>query len=165
MSDIRINTLRVGIYEAVIWVVIFSLLYKIRLENYLLFHTVVVLFCVYCSYVVFLIVWKSRVRLENPYLLVIGVAFFFIGSVNFLQALAFKGMEMFQGLNADLSVQLWTVSSYLESSSFLVAALFLMNNKDNDSKKSWVTSKKNWIMYKINWLMNSRPLRDITFAW
>ena len=131
----------------------------------ILFHTVVELFCVYCSYVVFLIVWKSRARLENPYLLVIGVAFFFIGSVNFFQALAFKGMEMFHGLDADLSIQLWTVSSYLESSSFLVAALFLLNDKDNDSKKSWITYKINWITYKINWIVNSGPLKDITFTW
>jgi len=178
LSDIRINTLRVGIYETVIWIVIFGLLYKISLENYLLFHTVVDLFCVYCAYVVFLIVWKSRARLENPYILVIGVAFFFIGSVNFMQALAFKGMEMFQGLNGDLSIQLWTVSSYLESFSFLVAALFLLNNKDNDSKKSWIIHKKNWIIHKknwitskinwitskINWIMFSGQLKDKSFA-
>ena len=138
LSDIRKSTSRVGIYEAVIWIVIFGLLYKISLENYLLFHTVVELFYVYCSYVVFLIVWKSRARLENPYLLVIGIAFFFIGSVDFLQALAFKGLEMFQGFNADLPIELSTVSSYLESFSFLVAAIFLIYNKDNDSKKNWI---------------------------
>jgi len=82
---------------------------------------------------------------------VIGVAFFFIGSVHFFHALAFKGMEVFQGFNADLSIQLWTVSSYLESFSFLVAALFLMYNKDNNNKKSWI--------------MYSGPFHDVIFAW
>lgn len=109
------------------------------------------LFCVYCSYLVFLIVWKSRTRLENPYLLVIGVAFFFIGSVDFLQALAFKGMEMFQGFNADLPIELSTVSSYLESSSFLVATVLLIYNKGNDGKKNWMTY--------------SGLLKHFTFAW
>jgi hypothetical protein len=84
--------------------------------------------------VIFLIVWKSKDRLENPYLLVIGIAFFFIGSVDLLQALEFKGMGVFQGFNEELSVQLWTVSSFLESSAFLVAPLFLIYNKTNENK-------------------------------
>ncbi len=153
--DIRINTLRVGIYEAIVWIAIFGLLYKISLENYLLFHTVVELFCVYFSYVIFLIVWKSRDRLENPYLLVIGVAFFFVGSVNFLQALAFKGMELFHGFNGELSIQLWTITSFLESSAFLIAPLLLISNKDNANSNG---NKDNWIKY-------SRPFKGSTFAW
>jgi len=132
ISGIRINTLKVGLYEAVVWIAIFGLLYKISLENYLLFHTVVELFCVYFSYVIFLVVWKSRDRLENPYLLVIGIAFFFIGSVDLLQALAFKGLGVFHGFKEELSIELWTLSSYLESSSLLVAPLLLLYNKDND---------------------------------
>jgi PAS domain S-box-containing protein len=134
----------------VIWIAILGLLYKISLENYLLFHTVIDFVSVYFAYVIFLVVWKSRNRLENPYLLVIGVAFFFIGSINFLQALTFKGMEVFQGYNPDIDIDLWTVSSYLESSSFLIAPLLLIS--DNDSIKD------RWIRY-------SGLLRGVNFAW
>ena len=151
MLGINIKTFKVGDYEALIWIVIFGLFYKISLENYLLFHTVIDSFSAYFAYVIFLIVWKSRNRLENPYFLVIGIAFVFVGSVDFLQALAFKGMEIFRGYNADFSTDLWTISSYVESSAFLVAPLLLMYTKDNGNKN-------NWIKYL-------GPFKGVTFAW
>jgi hypothetical protein len=43
-------------------------------------------------------------------------------------------MGVFQGFNEEPSVQLWTVSSFLESSAFLVAPLFLIYNKTNENK-------------------------------
>ena len=154
--DINIKTRKVGDYEALIWIAILGLLYKISLENYLLFHTMVDSFSAYFSYVIFLIVWKSRNRLENPYFLVIGISFVFIGWIDFLQALAFKGMDIFHGYNADFSIELWTVSSYIESSAFLAAPLFLMYTKDDGNKNNWI--KNNWIKY-------SGSFKGATFTW
>lgn len=119
---------KIGLYEAVVWIAIIGLLYLISLGNYLLFHTVVELFSVYVAYVIFLIVWKSRARLENRYLILIGVAFFFIGSIDFLHTLTFRGMEVFHGFDVNLTVQLWILARYLEGISFLVAPLFLIRN-------------------------------------
>ncbi|WP_345945483.1 MASE3 domain-containing protein [Methanosarcina sp. DH2] len=128
-----------------------GLLYLISLGNYLLFHTLVELFSVYVAYVVFLIVWKSRARLENRYLILIGVAFFFIGSVDFLHTLTFREMGMFPGFGTNLTVQLWIVARYLESISFLVAPLFLVHNRENGNKEVEGRSRES--------------LDDSTFAW
>lgn len=122
---------KVVFYEALVWIAIIVLLYLISLGNYLLFHTVVELFSVYVAYVIFLIVWKSRARLENRYLIFIGVAFFFIGSIDFLHTLTFRGMELFPGSGINLTVQLWIAARYLESISFLIAPLFLMRSKED----------------------------------
>jgi PAS domain S-box-containing protein len=109
-----------------IWTTVIILLYLISLKNYLLFHTVVELFSVYIAYVIFLIVWKSRTRLENRYLIILGIGYFFVGSFDFLSTLAFHGMGIFPGFNPNLSVQFRIVARFLESASFLAAPLFLI---------------------------------------
>jgi PAS domain S-box-containing protein len=136
ISYISGSSFKVGLYEAMVWIAIVGLLYLISLGNYLLFHTVVELFSVYVAYVIFLIVWKSRTRLENRYLILIGIAFFFIGSVDFLHTLAFRGMGVFPGFGTNLTVQLWVVARYLESISFLIAPLFLIRNKESGYRKA-----------------------------
>lgn len=126
-----------------LWVAIIGLLYLISLGNYLLFHTVVELFSVYVAYVIFLIVWKSRSRLENGYLIFIGVAFFFIGSIDFLHTFTFRGMELFPGSGINLTVQLWIAARYLESITFLLAPLFLIKRKEDvnpDVEKRYIIS-------------------------
>ncbi len=117
-----------------VWITIIILLYLISLSNYLLFHTVIELFSVYFAYVIFLIVWKSRSRLENRYLIVLGVGSFFAGSFNFLSTLAFHGMGVFPGFDTNLTVQLRIVASFLESTSFLVAPLFLTRTGENHER-------------------------------
>lgn len=80
--------------------------------------------------------WKSRARLENRYLILIGIAFFFIGSVDLLHALTFRGMGVFKVPGINLTVQLWILARYLEGISFLVAPLFLIRNRKSGSKEA-----------------------------
>ncbi|WP_240664343.1 MASE3 domain-containing protein [Methanosarcina sp. MSH10X1] len=122
------------------------MLYLISLNNYLLFYTVVELFSVYVAYVIFLIVWKSRNRLENRYLIILGVGYFFIGSVGFLSTLTFHGMGIFTGFATNLAVQLGIIARLLESASFLVAPLFLIRTGENQEG-------------------NSRTSENAVFAW
>ncbi|WP_440948890.1 MASE3 domain-containing protein [Methanosarcina sp. T3] len=151
MYHIGGNTFKVSFHEAAVWIAIISLLYLISLGNYLLFHTLVELFSVYVAYVIFLIVWKSRARLENRYLILLGVAFFFIGSVDFLHTLTFRGMGVFEVPGINLTVQLWVLARYLEGISFLVAPLFLIRSRESGNKES-----EN---------MYAEPLEDSVFAW
>ncbi|WP_394295999.1 MASE3 domain-containing protein [Methanosarcina acetivorans] len=130
---------------------IIGLLYLISLGNYLLFHTLVELFSVYVAYVIFLIVWKSRECLENRYLILVGIAFFFIGSVDLLHALTFSGMGVFRVPGINLTIQLWVLARYLEGISFLVAPLFLIRNRESGSKEA-----EN---------MYGESLEDSVFAW
>ncbi|WP_048159140.1 MASE3 domain-containing protein [Methanosarcina sp. WWM596] len=136
MYHIGRKTFKVRLHEAAVWITIIGLLYLISLGNYLLFHTLAELFSVYVAYAIFFMTWKSRTRLENRYLLLIGIAFFFIGSVDFLHALTFRGMGVFPDFGIDLTAQLWIVARYLESISFLVAPLFLIRNRENRNKEA-----------------------------
>jgi PAS domain S-box-containing protein len=136
----------VDFYEVMVWITIIILLYLISLSNYLLFHTVVQLFSVYFAYVIFLIVWKSRDRLENRYLIILGVSYFFVGSFDFLSTLTLHGMKILSGFDTNLTFQLQIAARLLESVSFLIAPLFLMHAGEKQES-------------------NVRIFESATFAW
>ena len=63
--------------------------------NYLLFHTLAELYSIVVAFGVFIIAWHSRRFIKNPYLLLIGLAYFFIAFLDLLHTLSYKGMPIF----------------------------------------------------------------------
>ena len=100
-------------------------LYLIRLHSYLLFHTIVEIFSVCVAFAIFMVVWNSKKFIQNNYLLFIGIAYLFVGSLDMIHTLAYKGMGVFQGYGTNLPTQLWISARYMESLSLLVASFFL----------------------------------------
>ena len=107
-------------------------LYLTSLYSYLLFHTVSELFTIAIAFAMFIIVWNSRQFIEDNYLSFIGIAFLFIGSLDLVHTLAYKGMGVFQGYNPDIATQLWIASRYMHSVSFLAAAFFIRRKLRQD---------------------------------
>ncbi len=100
-------------------------LYLTSRYSFLLFHGVVEIFSVGVAFGIFMIVWNSRRILDNSYLLVLGIAYLFTGSIDLIHTLAYKGMGVFPEWGANLSVQLWIAARYTESLSLLAAPLVL----------------------------------------
>lgn len=100
-------------------------LYLTSYYSYLLFHTFVELFSVAIAWGVFALTWNSRRLFQNNYLLLLGIAYLFIGNLDILHTLAYKGMNVFPGFGANLPTQLWLAARYLESLSFFIAPFFL----------------------------------------
>ncbi|MDK2892697.1 MASE3 domain-containing protein [Methanohalophilus sp.] len=96
-------------------------LYIISLYNYLLFHSLVELFSIIIAFAFFLIVWNRRDIIENNYVLITGIAYLFIASIDLLHTLAYKGMNIFSGYDANLPTQLWIAARYLESLTLVVS--------------------------------------------
>lgn len=130
-------------YEILLWIAIISILYVVSRSNYLLFHSLAELFSIFVAYIVFLIVWKSRVRLENQYLIFIGIAYFFVASLDLLHTFAYKGMGIFPQYSSNLPTQLWIAARYMESISLLMALSLLINTREGNAKK-YVGSKENF---------------------
>ncbi|MEJ2363068.1 MAG: MASE3 domain-containing protein [Deltaproteobacteria bacterium] len=107
------------------WVLILSGLYLTSLYSYLLFHSLSEIFSVVVACGIFTIAWNSRKFLDNNYLLFIGIGYLFVGGVDLLHTMAYKGMGVFQGDTANLPTQLWIAARYIESFSLLLAPLFL----------------------------------------
>ena len=107
------------------WALILSGLYLTSHYDYLLFHSLAEIFSIVVACGIFMIAWNSRKFLNNNYLLFVGIGYLFVGGVDLLHTLAYKGMGVFQGYGANLATQLWIAARYIESFSLLIAPLFL----------------------------------------
>lgn len=100
-------------------------LYLSSLYSYLLFHSLVEMFGVIVACGIFMIAWNSRRFLDNNYLLFIGISYLFVGALDLVHTLAYKGMNIFRGFDANLPTQLWIAARYMGSISLFLAPLFL----------------------------------------
>ena len=92
-----------------------------RFGTYLFFHSLAEGFCIAVALTVFVIVWNCRDFMQNGFLMFIGIAYLFVGSLDFLHTLAYEGMGVFVDRNANLPTQLWVSARLLESVAFLLA--------------------------------------------
>lgn len=116
------------------WILILFGLYLTSLYNYLLFHYIVELFSILIAFGIFVIAWNSRRFMDNNYLLFLGIAYLFIGGLDLIHTLAYKGMRIFPGYETNLATQLWISARYMESVSLLIAPIFLAR----DIKKRFI---------------------------
>jgi PAS domain S-box-containing protein len=100
--------------------------------NFLLFHTLAELFAIIIAFIIFALAWKTNEFTTNRFLLFLACGYFWIGSLDLLHALVYKGMSIFPVGGANASTQFWIGTRYLEaillfSASFSTRANF---NKD-----------------------------------
>lgn len=110
--------------------ILLLVLYWISIQSFLLFHSIVEIAGVAILLVVFVITWNARRYIDNHYFLLIGIASLFIGAIAIVHLLAYKGMGIFPGNQADLATQLWIAGRYLTAATFL-AAPFVIGKKIN----------------------------------
>jgi PAS domain S-box-containing protein len=92
-------------------------------RDYLLFHTIVEFAAIVVSFTIFLIIWNARRTVTDLFFVILGISFFFIGSLDLIHALAYKGMGVFPGDSANLPTQLWLAARYFQSITILIAML------------------------------------------
>lgn len=109
-------------------------LYRISLNNFLLFHSLAEIFSIVIAVGIFIIAWNTRKFSNSNFLLFLGIAILFIGFLDLIHTLAYKGMGIFLDYDANLPTQLWVAARYLQAITFLVA-IFFINRK---SKPRWV---------------------------
>jgi PAS domain S-box-containing protein len=93
--------------------------------SYLLFHSVVGFFSVLIATGVFAIAWNTRGFQENNYLLFLGIAYLFVGTLDLLYTLSYQSLGMFQGFSRQVPAQLWLAARTLESLSLFLAPQFI----------------------------------------
>ena len=90
----------------VFWIITISSLIFIARYNYLLFHTSAETFSIIIACGVFMFAWNARKFIENHYLLFIGIAYLFIGMLDLLHTLSYKGMGVFPKYDSNFPTQL-----------------------------------------------------------
>jgi len=114
----------------IVFALILFLTYLTHFYSFLLFHTIAELFSVVIAFGIFIIGWNTRKNIESSIFLVLGVSLLFVGSIDLIHTLAYSGMNIFEGYDANLPTQLWIAARYLQAGSFLMAFL-LMYKKIN----------------------------------
>ena len=114
-----------GSPSLITWLVLCGGLYLTSLYNYTLFHIIAETFSIVIACSLFLIAWNTRHLTKNNYILFLGIALLFAGIVDFVHTLAFRGMGIFRGFDANLPTQLWIIARYMQSLSLLAAPWFI----------------------------------------
>ena len=130
MNNIGKNTQPQRTLALIVGFLIIAGLYATSLYSYLLFHTLIELFSIVVSLVIFVLAWNTRQVQENHYLLFLGVALLFTGALELLHTLAYKGFGVFPKYDANLPTQLWIAFRYLAAFTFLIAPLFIARKLD-----------------------------------
>ncbi len=114
----------------IVFTLILFFIYLTNFYSFLLFHTIAELFSVVIAFGIFVIGWNTRKNIESSIFLVLGVSLLYIGSIDLIHTLAYRGMNIIEGYDANLPTQLWIAARYLQAGSFLMAFL-LMHKKVN----------------------------------
>ena len=96
-----------------------------QLYNQLLFHALAELFSIILISSIFLFTWNTRRFQSNHYFLFLGIAYLFIGSLDFVHILIHRdGEALLVGSTMNASLQLWVAARLLEGTSLVLASFF-----------------------------------------
>ncbi len=110
--------------QFLIGVILAVALFLVSQHYFLLAHTLAELFSIAVAWGVFILMWNSRRIVNNDSLVMLGISYFFVGLIDLIHTMAYKGMGVLPGPpTADIATQLWISARYLESLSLL---LFVM---------------------------------------
>jgi len=106
-------------------VVLLGLLLAWR-HDFVLFHVLAEFFSIAVAAGIFMLVWNARRFLGQGYLLFVGMAYAFVGGIDLLHMLSYRGMDIIQGYDVpNLPTQLWIAGRYLQAVSLVIAPVFL----------------------------------------
>ena len=105
--------------------------YLSSLYSYLLFHSLIEITTIAIGFTLFILAWNARRFLPNNYLNIIGIGYAFIAVIDLLHTLAYKGMNVFPGFDANLPTQLWIAARSLQVVTLCAAPFFMERRVDN----------------------------------
>ncbi len=126
MKSAPVPSEKASVLVPLLWVAgLSAILIPVSRVNYPLFHTLAELFSISTAAAAFALAWNSRHIIGNGYLLILGIASLFVGGIDLLHTLAYRGVALFPGFDDNLPTQLWIASRSLLALSLLVAPFFL----------------------------------------
>lgn len=96
--------------------------------NFLLFHTLAEFFAITIAILTCVVAWNMYPFTRNNYLMYIGAGYFWIGILDLMHTLHYKNMNIFPDAGANLGIQIWIGTRYLEALLLLSAPWFLKNS-------------------------------------
>jgi len=107
-------------------------LFVISFFNYLLFNSLVGIYNVSIVFAVFMVAWNAREYNKGSYIILLGIAYLFIGFIDLMHVLTFKELSVFVGHN-EYSGQFLLASRLMEGITLLLVFNLTSKNKDRIS--------------------------------
>lgn len=115
--------------QAGAFIVMLMAFYISTLYNYLFFHTLAEMFAVVTACSIFMVTWNARRFFnEKSFFTFVGIAYLFVGILDLVHTMTYKGLNIIQGIDANVPTQLWISARYLESIAFL-SSFFLFKSR------------------------------------
>ena len=121
---------RVGILVLTLLLTVGLYLLASRNSTYLLFHSIIELISIVVGVAIFSIGWSTRRLARHSFLLIIAVAILFVGIIDLLHTLSYKGMMIFPWNDVNIPTQFWVAARYLESFSLLAGVVVLIHRRN-----------------------------------
>lgn len=100
------------------------LIFDLIVDNYLLFHILAEFFSICILFTLFTITWNAKKYLGSGYLLFLGIGGLFIGILDLLHTITFKGMNIIPS-PIYYANQFWIATRFFESLIILIGFLFV----------------------------------------
>jgi len=108
--------------------IVSAVLIPLSFFNFLLFHTLAEFFAITIAILTSVVAWNMYPFTRNNYLMYIGSGYFWIGALDLLHAMSYKGMKVIPGSSANMGAQFWIGTRYLEALLLLSAPWFLTHS-------------------------------------
>jgi len=115
-SQIRLGLVSLGVI---------GVLYVASFYDYILFHAFAEIFGMVVAYSIFIFAWNTRRLARNSFFLNIGIAFLFIGFIDLIHFLVYKGMGIFPNMMGNVAAQLWLAARGLQAVSLCAAFVMI----------------------------------------
>ena len=105
---------------------IFTILLLVaNVYSFLLFHVLAELFAITIAILMSVVAWQMYPFTRNDFLMYLGCGYFWIGLLDLLHTLTYKGMHIFPELGSNTAIQFWIGTRYLEAILLLTAPWYL----------------------------------------
>jgi PAS domain S-box-containing protein len=98
-------------------------LYVVFRHSPVLAHDIAEMFSIVVAFGIFMLTWNARKLIDNHYFLFLGIAYLYVGVIDYVHALSFEGA--FTRENHSASIELWFAARYLQGFALLLAPLFV----------------------------------------
>lgn len=122
MTSLKMNPLKL-IGLIFLQILIFVFLFLIKEYNYNLYHAFVECYSIAVALGVIFIVINSNQHMDNNFIKLLSIGYLSMVLIDFLHMLAYKGMNIFIGYDANLPTQLWLFSRFVECVTLLIATV------------------------------------------
>jgi len=117
-----VSTREQWIRLGVVGLLVPAILYAAYRNNPVLSHDITEMFSVIVACGIFMLTWNARELIDNHYFVFLGIAYLFVGAIDYLHTLSFAGT--FARESHGVSIELWFAARYLQSFALIAAPVF-----------------------------------------